>query len=365
MRPSSYRKSSQYQPRTIQLVAHHYLGYSSIQSSGPDNRSVFGHTVELGMRSGRDSAGSGGRMQHDAPFADSVPEVLANGIAPDNPALPSQQETERRLREYLQISAPRPLDLSSMRDYEPPKKLPNLTHLILLAIWGSPSKRLTQAEICEAISTRYPELNSTKDQKWRGSIRHRLSLKAIFVHVKKPQSGRKRGDHWIIDVSKGMEGTKRGKSPHKDRGRQSGSGDVSRRDYSPDDDSAGDDEHRSSLRYSPGFYPPYLSHGNQPITYPGVYDPQEGQNPGGQQLSYHSSDLFRDREAYGTHTSASTSEFVAGYGSAYAPYPGLEYSRLCHQQIPSTGHSFNAKFEHADVKLEENAVRETETGYEY
>jgi hypothetical protein len=82
-------------------------------------------------------------------------------------SLPSHQETEAWLRNHLKIPAPHPLNLWCLRDLISVKKLPNLTEMIMLAIWGSPYKRLGLSEIYTAIEDRYPVLKTNIDKPWQ------------------------------------------------------------------------------------------------------------------------------------------------------------------------------------------------------
>ncbi|KDR78661.1 hypothetical protein GALMADRAFT_24097, partial [Galerina marginata CBS 339.88] len=72
--------------------------------------------------------------------------------------------------------------------------------LIKLAIWGSPSKKLTLRQIYDAIETRYPSWKTASDKPWQRSIRHNLSLKAIFVRVERPVNHPGKGCYWALDV---------------------------------------------------------------------------------------------------------------------------------------------------------------------
>jgi hypothetical protein len=83
--------------------------------------------------------------------------------------LPSAAATEQALRDFIKIPESRPLDLSSLKDITNPAKIPNLTHLAALAIWASPSKKLTLSEIYEAIEARYPILRDHREKKWKVS----------------------------------------------------------------------------------------------------------------------------------------------------------------------------------------------------
>ncbi|KAF9554749.1 winged helix DNA-binding domain-containing protein, partial [Agrocybe pediades] len=75
--------------------------------------------------------------------------------------------------------------------------------LIKFAIWQSPHKRLTLSQIYDAIGDRWPFLNVPEDKPWQRSIRHSLSLKAMFVQVPRPLNEPGKGNYWVIDMRNG------------------------------------------------------------------------------------------------------------------------------------------------------------------
>ncbi|KAF8963164.1 hypothetical protein BDZ97DRAFT_1661977, partial [Flammula alnicola] len=121
---------------------------------------------------------------------------------------PSHDDTERYLRNTLGIHEPIPLSLYSLPNEPFGSKPPKISDLIKLAIWGSPHRRLTLRQIYEAIETRYPSFKDQADKPWQRSIRHNLSLKAMFVLVDRPVNHPGKGHYWLLDVSQG-EGNKR------------------------------------------------------------------------------------------------------------------------------------------------------------
>ncbi|KJA28705.1 hypothetical protein HYPSUDRAFT_94708, partial [Hypholoma sublateritium FD-334 SS-4] len=72
--------------------------------------------------------------------------------------------------------------------------------LVKLAIWGSPGHKLTLRQIYTAIEDRYPSFKATPDKPWQRSIRHNLSLKAIFVSMKHPVSHPGNGPYWKLNI---------------------------------------------------------------------------------------------------------------------------------------------------------------------
>ncbi|KAJ3513475.1 hypothetical protein NLJ89_g2926 [Agrocybe chaxingu] len=121
--------------------------------------------------------------------------------------LPSHQETEKYLRKTLEVPYPYPLNLSSLPDEPFDKKAPAVTTLIKLAIFGSKDKRLTLRQIYDEIENRYPSWKDAKDKHWQTSIRHNLSLKAIFVPIERLVSHPGKSFYWALDVRQG-EGNK-------------------------------------------------------------------------------------------------------------------------------------------------------------
>ncbi|CAA7270469.1 unnamed protein product [Cyclocybe aegerita] len=105
------------------------------------------------------------------------------------------------------LKSPYPLNLSSLPDEPFDKNVPAVTTLIKLAIFGSKDKRLTLRQIYDEIEKRYPSWKDAKDKPWQRSIRHNLSLKAIFVRIERPVSHPGKGFYWALDVRQG-EGNK-------------------------------------------------------------------------------------------------------------------------------------------------------------
>ncbi|KJA23881.1 hypothetical protein HYPSUDRAFT_136972 [Hypholoma sublateritium FD-334 SS-4] len=101
-----------------------------------------------------------------------------------------------------------PLNLWSLPNEPFPAKPPKISDLIKLAIWGSPCHRLTLREIYSAIEERYPSYKYAADKPWQRSIRHNLSLRAMFVNVARPPNDPGKGCYWTLDIRMG-EGNER------------------------------------------------------------------------------------------------------------------------------------------------------------
>jgi hypothetical protein len=76
---------------------------------------------------------------------------------------PSEYDTERFLREHLNIPEPTPLNLDAIAH----ESRPGIKTMIILSIWASPDKRLTLQGIYEAIETRFPDRKLANDKPWQ------------------------------------------------------------------------------------------------------------------------------------------------------------------------------------------------------
>ncbi|PPQ64841.1 hypothetical protein CVT24_008206 [Panaeolus cyanescens] len=82
-------------------------------------------------------------------------------------------------------------------------KAPPIMALICLSIWQSPQKRLSLQDIFEAVLRRFPCLDDGNCA-WKRSIRHKLSLKAAFVKMRRPRGqASSKGCLWTFDASMG------------------------------------------------------------------------------------------------------------------------------------------------------------------
>ncbi|KAF9074435.1 hypothetical protein BDP27DRAFT_189978 [Rhodocollybia butyracea] len=111
------------------------------------------------------------------------------------------------------------VNLAALPDIEPGQNGPTLATLVQMAIVGSPNFRLLLREIFSAIEERYPSYR-TGEQKWKGSIRHMLSLKGEFIQIPRPITdfgpAQGKGNYWSLDMT-----VNRDKRTRKRRGRTS------------------------------------------------------------------------------------------------------------------------------------------------
>ncbi|PPQ84023.1 hypothetical protein CVT25_000569 [Psilocybe cyanescens] len=156
------------------------------------------------------SSNQGGSTDEDADrSSQGSPEATEDDANPDDTVIdlvysregrPADAETENYLRQTLGIPYPTPVTLYALPDDLNGTNKPSITTMARLAIWGSPHKKLTLGQICQAVEDRYPSYRDSSDKPHRRSIRHNLSLKGIFRQEKRPHHAEGQGDYWLLDV---------------------------------------------------------------------------------------------------------------------------------------------------------------------
>lgn len=218
----------------VHFPSSHHSMYSNyhFNTGPPEYATGLSQMHGLGSALTTDTQGSVNYTHSPSPSDSSLDEdgsaYSSSSPPPSTNPLPTTAETEEYLRRTLEIPRHVPVDLNALS--EPDKKQPPITNMIKLAIWGSKHKKLTLRQIYDEIEKRFPSLKESKDKPWQRSIRHNLSLKAIFVRVERPVSHPGKGFYWAIDIRQG-EGNKRDRK----RKDHSGSGKGSRSHEDEDD----------------------------------------------------------------------------------------------------------------------------------
>ncbi|KAG7090232.1 hypothetical protein E1B28_011832, partial [Marasmius oreades] len=161
---------------------------------------------------------------------------------PDPPILGidiSVPAVESIFRETYSIPNTIPVHINSIPDPPPP----SFTYVALtqIAIWSSQERRLTLADIYYVLGNRFTHLrNPDTITRWKGNIRHLLSLKKCFVKSSHKQGGR---HYWTLDYRYLKGGDKR----ERKRGRNArGSDPVESEDVDEQDPTSKDDSSPSS-----------------------------------------------------------------------------------------------------------------------
>ncbi|KAG6886980.1 hypothetical protein C0995_002593 [Termitomyces sp. Mi166 len=123
---------------------------------------------------------------------------------------------EHWLRDNSGIPPSQPLNLWSLEPQEDNGQRPKWTYkvLVALAIWGSPTGRLSLQEIYSQIENRFHYYRDLPDEaghdrkkggkKWQRSIRHNLSLESIFHHEGRDITEPGKGGYWSLTNCNGF-----------------------------------------------------------------------------------------------------------------------------------------------------------------
>ncbi|KAK6980794.1 hypothetical protein R3P38DRAFT_2386804, partial [Favolaschia claudopus] len=113
--------------------------------------------------------------------------------------------------DYLRhlLTLPRGVPVS-LRYFSDPgiKPTASLVVLIKVAIYASPRQKLTLQGIYDSFMNRFRWFRENPGEPWTRSIRHSLSLKAMFVKLGRTREEPGKGVFWTLDITQG-EGDKR------------------------------------------------------------------------------------------------------------------------------------------------------------
>ncbi|THH09986.1 hypothetical protein EW145_g1641 [Phellinidium pouzarii] len=124
------------------------------------------------------------------------------------------------IHQYFGLTPGTPICLDSLQDPDPGQK-PTYTYatLVKLAIWSSPHRRLTLSGVYQALEDRFTWFRECDNPNaWKTSIRHSLSLMAVFVKLPMDIHLPGKGHYWTVDFTKGdgyKRPRKRGKKSQK------------------------------------------------------------------------------------------------------------------------------------------------------
>ncbi|KAJ7746300.1 hypothetical protein B0H16DRAFT_1321039 [Mycena metata] len=107
------------------------------------------------------------------------------------------------LREKLHLPPGAPVDLWCVAEPADPATRPSAPYalLVTLAIYGTDKKRLTLQGLYREIANRfkyYRRQDALGIKSWRNSIRHALSLYALFINVPRPIPEPGKGEYWVL-----------------------------------------------------------------------------------------------------------------------------------------------------------------------
>ncbi|KAF7375585.1 Winged helix DNA-binding domain-containing protein [Mycena sanguinolenta] len=206
------------------------------------------------------------------------------------------------LRNQLNLPPGGPVNLWSLP--EPPngqKPAFSIPVLIKFAIYGSPRKRLTLQEICGELCNRFTWFREHQHERaWKNSIRHNLSLKAMFVNTPRPTTDPGRGSYWELDITAGDGDARERKRGKRSAGRNENEDHA---DYGNEDEEDGSflntggsaitgdirggqslpmlespaQQRRPATYSQPGYGPAYAQHNPDPTPGPSSFRQPSGQ----------------------------------------------------------------------------------------
>ncbi|KAK7049914.1 Forkhead box protein D2 [Paramarasmius palmivorus] len=221
--PHNNSEFSEYPENPLQHPSDHtspYTPHSSHTTSTPH----YGHAsnncypmeapLHSDYYSSTSSSGSSSHLTHSSTLYNTSHD--SSGYYSGTYALSSEHvinpvEADNYLRKAHNLPSHLHVHLNSLPDPPPGVRPPQtMPALMQLAIWGSPSKRLSLNEICDAIAARFQYYRDRNEPNapWKNTIRHTLSLKNAFRMCPRTPGQPGRGQHWEIDLSN-LEGNKR------------------------------------------------------------------------------------------------------------------------------------------------------------
>ncbi|KAG6817227.1 hypothetical protein H0H87_011284 [Tephrocybe sp. NHM501043] len=216
----------------------------------PNQRNIFS---SQGRSAPYPSSPSHSAGSHSPHLNNDSPRSMSHGLPGEETGKVIHRALDDWLRESAGIRLTDPVNLWSLPDPPTPTTRPNVTYKVLvsLAIYGSKYGRLSLQEIYNVIEERFPYYRNLPEEigrdgksggkKWQRSVRHNLSLEAIFVNENRNINEPGKGGYWHVTNRHGY-GQKR---ERKRKGKSSSSSTSSRESHSvkaEDDDDIYDDE---------------------------------------------------------------------------------------------------------------------------
>ncbi|EJD06152.1 winged helix DNA-binding domain-containing protein, partial [Fomitiporia mediterranea MF3/22] len=131
----------------------------------------------------------------------SAPALVPASFHDSDDEDPTQDHIPIDIYQHFGLPPGTPICLDSLED-PPPGVKPAYTYatLVKLAIWSSPQRKLTLSGIYEALERRFSWFRECENPSaWKTSIRHSLSLMAVFVKLPMDIHVPGKGCNWTVD----------------------------------------------------------------------------------------------------------------------------------------------------------------------